>query len=358
MFRPCLKLIVVLVVIGGTVSSLYGQVPPPAMEVGTVANVDQNFQSVQFQSQYTVAPMVFTLLPNDNGPPSLLRIRDVTTSGFSIAQLEADNTAQGGAAADGVATPSTVTYFAVEPGSGTIGGLQYEAGSISTTAQQHGAGAGFSGPESYDTVTFGSAFGSAPAVLTFVQTMMNSSIETVTTAMPSSDPTAVDFDTALQLAEVDSAGSPTQAETIGYFAIEQGVGTFTTPDGTVVTLESIDTAQNIQALSQEGGTGQQESFSAGFTSTPFAVASGTSLAGADGYWIRQAALTATDIFLFSQEDQHNDTELGHAAEAASIVAFSSTFNTAAVPEPASIAIWSIIGLGMFGFGYRKLRRKK
>ena len=34
------------------------------------------------------------------------------------------------------------------------------------------------------------------------------------------------------------------------------------------------------------------------------------------------------------------------------------FAALAVPEPASIAIWSIIGLGMFGFGYRKLRRKK
>ena len=33
------------------------------------------------------------------------------------------------------------------------------------------------------------------------------------------------------------------------------------------------------------------------------------------------------------------------------------FAALAVPEPASFAIWPIIGLGMFGFGYRKLRRK-
>ena len=30
----------------------------------------------------------------------------------------------------------------------------------------------------------------------------------------------------------------------------------------------------------------------------------------------------------------------------------------AVPEPASIAIWSLIGLGLAGFGYHGVRRKK
>ena len=29
-----------------------------------------------------------------------------------------------------------------------------------------------------------------------------------------------------------------------------------------------------------------------------------------------------------------------------------------VPEPASIAIWSLIGLGLAGFGYSRTRRKK
>lgn len=35
-----------------------------------------------------------------------------------------------------------------------------------------------------------------------------------------------------------------------------------------------------------------------------------------------------------------------------------TLNAAVVPEPASIAIWSLIGLGLAGFGYRRVRRKK
>ena len=107
--------------------SANSQPPPPNMEVGSVSGVDQNFQNVQFQSNYDVAPVVFTLLPNDNGSPSILRIRDVTTSGFSIAQLEADN------AGGGATTPSTVSYFAIEPGSGTIGGLEYVAGTHTTT---------------------------------------------------------------------------------------------------------------------------------------------------------------------------------------------------------------------------------
>ncbi len=30
----------------------------------------------------------------------------------------------------------------------------------------------------------------------------------------------------------------------------------------------------------------------------------------------------------------------------------------AVPEPASITIWSLLGLGLAGFGYFRIRRKK
>ena len=33
-------------------------------------------------------------------------------------------------------------------------------------------------------------------------------------------------------------------------------------------------------------------------------------------------------------------------------------SSAAVPEPASVAIWSMIGLGLAGFGVYRARRKK
>ncbi len=47
---------------------------------------------------------------------------------------------------------------------------------------------------------------------------------------------------------------------------------------------------------------------------------------------------------------------GSASGNTAIFAVSGT--AAAVPEPAPIAIWSLIGLGLAGFGYYRTRRKK
>lgn len=356
-------------IIAALVGSLAHAQSLPRMEVGTVSDVNQNFQTHMFDRAYNTAPLVFTLLPGTNDTdPSILRIKNVSTTGFDIAQLETNNLQGNAGAMDGMTTPRTVTYFAIEPGNsamnGTIGGLQWEAGTVATTENFHGDDGAFGGSEGFEPVSFGSPFGSAPAVLTFVQTMTNSDIETMSTAMPDSDPMAGGFDVALDLAEDSSGGTngiPTVDETIGYFAIEQGVATFTTEDGTTVTLDAFDSsALNIGGLNaQEGGTGEQISFNADFDGEiPFAVASKTSSNGGDGGWIRQASIDATDIFLFLQEDQFNDSELAHGSqEAATILAFSSLFNTAPIPEPTTIAIWSLLGVIGAGFGWVRYRKK-
>ena len=58
---------------------------------------------------------------------------------------------------------------------------------------------------------------------------------------------------------------------------------------------------------------------------------------------------AFDSFVFQLDNLAAPTGIGPPV---------SEFAELAVPEPASIAIWSLIGLGLAGFGYTRIRRKK
>lgn len=53
------------------------------------------------------------LLGEENPSPSILRIKNVTTTGFDLAQLESNNDTAGGANNEGLVTDATVTYFAI-----------------------------------------------------------------------------------------------------------------------------------------------------------------------------------------------------------------------------------------------------
>lgn len=321
------------------------QPPPPKMEAGTISNVDQSFQTIPFQERYDTPPVVFTLLPNANSSPSLLRIRNVTTSGFDIAQLESNNVNGGAGANDGITTPDTVDYFAIETGVHTVGGLKFAAGTHTTTNAHVGGGS-----ENYQSVNFGDTF-TDPVVLAFVQTMNNAGVTTLSTRLDDTNAlsNASSFDVQLERAE-DTTGTITNAETIGFLAIEAGTTTFTAPDGTEVTIEALNSNDNI------GDGNQSVSFNALFDDEPLTVGNLVRDDGGDGGWLRQASVSASDITLFTQEDQFNDSELGHTAEAAGIFAISDVFSTLVIPEPTTIAIWTLLGLIGAGFAWRSRKR--
>lgn len=80
----------------------------------------------------------------------------------------------------------------------------------------------------------------------------------------------------------------------------------------------------------------------------------------NGEWGSQWGSYATGYqFVASSGTLANPTFLTNAGGSIHVVAAEFlAAPVAAVPEPVSIAIWSLVGLGLVGFGYHRIRRKK
>lgn len=96
-----------------------------AMEVGRVDG-DHWFRPIDFDRSFDATPVVFPRPQTYNGPnPIVPRLRDVSTSGAYVLLDEEEGESHGGAH-----RTETVGYVAVEPGSGTLGGRQFEVGAF------------------------------------------------------------------------------------------------------------------------------------------------------------------------------------------------------------------------------------
>ena len=155
------------------------------MEVATVGGITETATTVNFGQVFDTAPVVFVLLGEEDTGPAILRIDNVTTTGFDLAQLEADSTPS-------ATTAATVTYFAIEKGVHTIGGVTFEVGTQTTTTQQHGAGSFTPGAEGYDAIALSGTFSAAPTVVAAVQTS-NNPVTTLATAIRSGSVTTSGF---------------------------------------------------------------------------------------------------------------------------------------------------------------------
>lgn len=88
--------------------------------VGTV-ETDHDWTSVSFPSSLSATPVVFSEVQTYNGPdPVVTRQRDASKSGFSVRVQEEESR--------GHHIHESVGYLAIEPGTGTLNGRQFEAG--------------------------------------------------------------------------------------------------------------------------------------------------------------------------------------------------------------------------------------
>jgi hypothetical protein len=158
----------------------------------------------------------------------------------------------------------------------------------------------------------------------------------------------------------------TQDEKLAYLAFDVGPGglsknlngTFNAVDGTPVEFAAAFQTNNINGEGNEGPNGQIVHFGTTFSTSDaqvVAVGSHASDNGDDGGWLRQKYLTTSQIGVYLQEDQFQDSELVHGStERGAILAFSQPFTT--IPEPGTLAVWSLLaGLGI-GAAWRQRKQ--
>ncbi len=323
-----------------------------AMIGDIVSNVNHVFQTVTFAEPFPVTPVVIPIGGAEDGSPVGIRIRNVTTTGFEIAQLDAPRSG-----ANGVTTATTVRYLAVLPGTTELDGLTIEAG-FHDTQTTRGGTSGFDSNGSLDSIEFVTDFASTPTLLSAVQTMNNETSiigDNSTPAVSSSWlQTAVDnvdgdgFQTALERAEVADGGTDidsgiTADETIGWVAISAGTGSLVDDSGSTILYESapVDNfahkaAGNYSSWDLLDTNGHF--FDQTFSSAPLVVASQMSVVEENGSWARHY-FTADQAFVgYVQEDKYSDGEVSHEEETLGIFAFSGAFVASSADSVAAIDI--------------------
>lgn len=266
----------------------------------------------------------------DNDDPAVVRIKNVTNTGFQVAIVEPPPE-------DGrYDSNTTLSYVAVEPGVHEFpNGDILEAGTLATAAVQHGNGV--PGGESWVTQPLLGGFTTNPAIVGMPQTTNNEqnsnapgnnqrSTPFVTMAMRNVG--SGSFQTANERSEVND--QPLlfvfQPETLGYIVMDNGAaGSFTANGGTAVSYEAFRTGDNVRGW----GNGCYERPSSGFfnsySSNPKVFATVNKHDGGDGGWVRRCSLSTNRVGLTVDEDRDRDSERNHTTEDVGVLVFSEPF---------------------------------
>jgi Ca2+-binding RTX toxin-like protein len=235
-----------------------------------------------------INPIVFALPPSQNGnQPANVRISNVTSTGFDAAIQEPGNE-------DGNHITEQVNWVVFEAGNWELSdGTHLSVGSFDSSMLTSAG---------WESVTFGGAFDAAPAVFSQVQT--DNDPAWITTRQRNTTTTGVEI--SMQEEEATNGGTH-GTETIGWFAIDTGLGTW---NGNP--FEAATTAQTIT------DNFDTFAFSQSFGNAPKLLASLASYVGPDPTALRYQNLTNTGVDLRAMEEISADPELAHIGEAVSI----------------------------------------
>jgi len=258
------------------------------IELGSIS-VNGTTSRIDFKKDYT-NPIVIAYIETDNDyTPVATRISNVSQTGFDI-QLQSPDyiTSTHGA--------ETVSYMVVEEGSWALpDGTLIEAGNLDTNLTVN---------TGYNSVSFNSAFGGRPAILTHVQSDNDPAF--VTTRQRSGN--ASGFEVTLEEEEITQFTAH-GTETIGWVAIETGTGTHDGANWIAGTQGSVSNANRTISVGGAIGSGLS------------VVADQSTRNGGDSSWARGRGTSATDFSVSIQEEQSRDTEVKHTNENVDYFAF-------------------------------------
>ena len=271
-------------------------------EFGTVTALDEVAQTITLSRDYVNPVVIAQPLSFEGSDAAVARITSVTNNtgspdSFTVYVQEATGL-------DGSHSEETLHYMVLEAGLWELAdGRLIEVGTLTTSNCRIS-----SGGDAFVPVSFSSAFGAAPAILTQTQTANDADF--VKTRQQNS--AASGFGVVLEEAEADDAVHAT--ETIGYVAIEAGAGWA----GGLQVESSLTTLPN----DADNGNFAPVSFATDLGATPGFLGAITTYEGANPVELRNQNLTGTSVELTIEEDKSNDSETGHSSEDVAYVAFS------------------------------------
>jgi MSHA biogenesis protein MshQ len=297
----------------------------------TLNNTKTNpeFTYVCFDTPFSEAPMVFSLPTTANDNHRLaLRIRNVTTTGFEIAQVESSEDANPNAPAGNL--PQTVDFLAIVKGDYTLSdGSKMRVSSLQTKKFQGRNFNNSSGNKGWQTISTADLnFTQKPAIIAAIQTMANEhNTNNSSSPFPVSDPflatTITDvnnsaFKIALERGETNQ-GSISNDETIAYIVLKPGLSGQLTAD---VNFESFQTPQNL------GGVGVCPIFNlteSNGSDNLHIIASQNTRRGPDGGWLKRCSISNQSVGFSIVEDMDGDSEGNHINEIAGGLALRGSF---------------------------------
>jgi len=339
--------------------------PPTVAAPGVNAPVIVNFAQA-----FNAIPVVIVQPSDEDADPQAVRIRNVTTTGFELLQVEPP----GCIGCTGAGGTMTVHWLAAMPGSyrltqdtnvvpawalttrGSGVGALLKVGAITTTATQYNSllgGFGMWPLPAWEAIHWpvlgnGLDFGSAPVVLTSIQSWNNEGANLTGAGLVGpSQPWATSvarnvgasgFELAIEASEVSADDLPPPGfavgESIGYVAIEGDVSQLLLPIGGPPYVGLVTGT----ATAGSGCTSSDHQFPA---ATPIDAANFKAFAGKQsrnapaGGWLRRCLLgspggTTVTVGMRLEEDQFAEAPSGNPADSAGLTAFSGSFLTTPV----------------------------
>jgi hypothetical protein len=288
-----------------------------------------SWKSIDFAQSYDEVPLVFALVNegsgHDDDTPVIVRVRNISTTGFELVQVESQSVIEDDANS-GPHPSVEVDYFVIDKGEHLLHGVRFLAQTHSTKTFQ---GRKAEGTQGWDSIDFDTSFEETPAVLAQVQSIEN---ETETLPGEASAPwlttTIKDVDSdgfslALERAET-SKENITQEETIAYLAIDANqTGRFyDTQTCQTLAYESMQTDDAIKGW--DNGCYSND-FRNSYAQTPYVVGTQNSRDGNNGGWVRRCSLSSDAVGINIDEDQANDEERSHITEIVSMMVFEKAF---------------------------------
>ena len=265
-------------------------VPTGLVENGTIGfevrevQADSNWRPIVFSGQYQ-NPVVIV------GPPSfsnmdscVVRIRNVTQTGFELKIQEWDYLDQSHPV-------EMVSFLVLEQGTYNLDdGSRMEAGL-------------FTGTKSFQSVTFQQPFAAAPVVISTIIT--ENDTDTVTGRIKNIGMTSFSFKFQEQEANIQNHGN----ETVSYIAWQPGSGSFNN-----TLFKAANTSNSVT------DKWKTIPFSSSFPTKPFLLAAMQTYGGGDTAAIRYTALTTNGFNTKIEEEQSRDGETKHNTEAIGYIA--------------------------------------